>query len=179
MSLPSEKEAIALLKKYSDSKESFDYVLAHVKAVRKLALKIAKKCPDVDIEIVSIGSLLHDIGRFHKLTGKDRIKHGIIGAQILRKEGLHESLARICERHIGVGILACDIEKQQLPLPKKDFVPETKEEKIIAHADNHVFGSVEKSFEDVLDRFVRELGDEHVARAIALKKEIESWISKK
>ena len=65
--------AIPTLKKYSTDNESFEKVLAHVKAVQKVALRIASKFDDVDLEIIKIGSLLHDIGRFK--CGKDYVKN--------------------------------------------------------------------------------------------------------
>ena len=68
-----------------------------------------------------------------------------------------------------------DIIKQGLPLPVQDYVPVSKEEKIIAHVDNLVFGSEEKTFQDVLDRFAKELGEDYVRRAKELKREIESF----
>ena len=171
-----ESKAIEILRKHADSEKSFQHVLAHVKAVQTVSLRIASQCHSpLDTELIRIGSLLHDIGRFAKLTGKERIRHGIIGADILRREGLPEEYARICERHIGVGIKKEDIIKQGLPLPVQDYVPVSKEEKIIAHVDNLVFGSEEKTFQDVLDRFAKELGEDYVRRAKELKREIESF----
>ncbi len=168
-----EQEAINLLEKHSSSPKSFQYVLAHVQAVQRVAVRIAAECKGVDMEVIAIGSLLHDIGRFAELKGKERVRHGIIGGQILREEGVDEAIARIAERHIGVGIRKKDIIEQDLPLPHQDFVPETREEKIIAHADNLIFGHEEKPFEAVVERFRRELGEQYVLRAKKLQKEIE------
>src|SRR3989338_7278903 len=64
MRLITEEQAISLLKKYAPSEEIFQKVLAHVKAVQKVALQIAERCPGVNMELIIIGSLLHDIGRF-------------------------------------------------------------------------------------------------------------------
>lgn len=164
----SEKQAITLLKKYSTSETAFNKVLNHVKAVQKVALRIASRHKDIDMNIIRIGSLLHDIGRF---TATEKITHGIIGAEILRKEGL-ESLARICERHIGAGITKEEIIEKKLPLPKKDFVPKTKEEKIIAHADNLIFGDKEVSFDKVVERFRKELGEYSIKKFIKLKNDV-------
>ena len=137
-----EKEAVELLRKYSTNDESFNRVLSHSKAVQNLALEIAKevkKNHDVDICFVKTASLLHDIGRF-KCYKKNSIRHGVEGGKILSKEGLAK-YARIAETHIGVGITKKDIKKYKLNLPLRDFVPETTEEKIIAYADNLIFGS--------------------------------------
>ncbi|MBR9698864.1 HDIG domain-containing protein [Candidatus Woesearchaeota archaeon] len=168
----SEQEAIALLKKYAPSEELFQKILDHVKTVQRAALRIAEKCKDINLDLIRIGSLLHDIGRFETHS----IQHGIKGAEIIRKEGLDEALARIAERHIGAGISKEDIKDQKLPLPEQDFIPETKEEKIIAHADNLIFGDREGTFEEVLERYKKELGEEHLPKFIKLKQEVESWM---
>ena len=152
-----QKEATALLRKYVKNEEQFRKVLAHSKAVQKAALKIAKKIKKADIGFIKIASLLHDIGRFyHKPGTKESIKHGIKGAEILRKEGL-DRFARVAERHIGVGITKSDIIRQKLDLPLKNYIPKTIEEKIIARADNLIFGDKEKKLDDVIKRFRNEL----------------------
>jgi len=168
-----EDEAIALLKKYSSSEEMFQKILAHVKAVQKVALRIADGCAGVDVHTVSIGSLLHDIGRFQSPSGPQGIIHGVKGGEICRKEGLLEKYALICERHIGAGIPKEEIIKKKLPLPEKDFIPESPEEKIIAHADNLIFGTREGTFQEVVERYRRELGEEYAAAFIKLKEDVE------
>ena len=62
------------------------------------------------------------------------ICHGYIGAQILRKEGFPRH-ARVCERHTGTGLTKEEIIRQNLPLPHRDFLPETVEEQVICYAD--------------------------------------------
>ncbi len=154
-----EKEAIALLRKYSKSKKDFNAVLKHSKAVQKVALRIAKKIKNIDIEFIKTASLLHDIGRFRCHPGKFSYKHGIVGANILRKEGLKKH-ALVAERHLGAGISKKDIKEQKIKLPLKDYLPRTKEEKIIAHADNLIAGSKEISLRRTIERFRKELGKE-------------------
>ena len=106
-----QKKAISLLKKYAKDEEQFRKVLAHSKAVQKAALKIAKKISNADIEFIKLSSLLHDIGRFSCKPGtKESIRHGIKGADILRKEKLPK-FAKVAERHMGVGITKQDIIK--------------------------------------------------------------------
>ncbi len=167
-----QKQAIALLRKYSKDKKDFKKVLAHSKSVQKAALRIAKKIKKADLKFIRIASLLHDIGRFSCKPGtKESIKHGIIGSKILKKEGF-PGLARVAERHIGVGIAKSDIIKQKLDLPLKDYLPKTIEEKIIAHADNLIFGDKERKIGDVIKRFRRELGEGYVKRVLRLDKEL-------
>ena len=118
--------------------------------------------------------MLHDIGMF--LTdspeidchGKEPyIKHGILGRQILEKEGLPKH-ALVCERHIGVGLSLRDIVDQQLPLPHRDMLPVTLEEKIICYADcfyekNPNRLREEKSLEKV-SKSISKWGEENLAR---------------
>ncbi len=169
-----EKQAIAILKKHSPTERVFKIILAHSKAVQKKALSIAKKVPKIDLHLIKIGSLLHDTGRTKFTLGEFSIKPGIEGAKILRKEKLPKC-ARIAERHIGVGIRKQDIKKQALPLPLKDYIPKTREEKIIAHADNLIFGTKPGTLNKVITRFRKELGESYVKRIKKLANEIKSW----
>ena len=169
-----EKGAVELLRKYSNDKESFSKVLNHSRAVQKLALEIAnaiKKNHDVNIDFVKTASLLHDIGRF-KCYKENSIRHGVEGGKILRKEGF-SGYAEIAEKHIGVGITKKDIEKQNLNLPLKDFIPKTTEEKIISYADNLIFGSRVGTIQEVIERYRKELGEEYVKKVINQHNDIE------
>ena len=124
-------------------------LILHSTQVRDKALQIAKynkKLP-LDPEILRNGAMLHDIG-IGKCKAKDifcegeepYLKHGIIGAEMLREYGREhgvdmEIYARICERHTGSGLTAEEIREAGLPLPERDFLPETPEEKVICLAD--------------------------------------------
>ncbi len=153
-----EKEAIRLLKKYCSDNNSFKKILAHSKIVKKVALNIGKKIKGVDLNFIKCASLLHDIGRFQCITKQeDIVKHGIIGSAILRKEGLPK-YALAAERHLGAGISREEILEQGLNLPLKNYIPKSKEEKIIAHADNIVFDQRIGTVEESVKRFSKELG---------------------
>jgi len=171
MSKITEEQAIALLKKHSKNQDSFDKVLAHSKAVQKKAIELAEGIPDIDKDYIRVGSLLHDIGRFDTYPN-DPEKHGIVGAAILRKEDLHE-YAPIAERHLGAGISKEDIEEQGIDLPPKDYIPITKEEKIITHADNLISGDKEITKEQVIDRYEKELGKKAANKVRKLAEEVE------
>lgn len=119
------REAIALLKKYGAS----DGVIEHVKMVRDYAMEIARGV-DCDRELVEAGALLHDIGR----SRTHGIDHAVVGAEILRKEGVDPRIVRIVERHIGAGLTKDEAE--HMGLPPKDYIPVSIEEKIVSHADN-------------------------------------------
>jgi len=155
--LLTEKEALNLLFKTGCSRN----VIAHCKKVSEVAVEIARKLQKnnvkVDLELVKIGALLHDIGRAKTHT----VHHAIVGAEIARKEGLPESIIRIIERHVGGGITAEEAKK--LHWPVKDYIPETIEEKIVCYADKLVEGNRKVSVEVTLKELSRELGENHPA----------------
>lgn len=130
-------------KYYPEENELKKLLIRHSRDVADRALSIAEKHPELDIDrqFLEEGAMLHDIGIFMTdapgihCMGKDPyIRHGIDGAELLRKEGYPEH-ARVCERHTGAGISLKQIKEQNLPLPEQDFLPETLEEKIICYAD--------------------------------------------
>ena len=171
-----EKEAIALLKKYSKDKDSFEKVLAHSKAVQKFALEISKDIPDIDPEHIRIGSLLHDIGRFD-CWEKNPEKHGIRGAEILRDENLPE-YALVAERHLGAGISKEDILERNINLPLKDYIPVTKEEKIITHADNLIHRDKRVSLKECMERYEKMINKKVAKQVKKLAKEVEDMKTK-
>lgn len=140
-------------------------LISHSENVRKKALAIAESSGlDLDLKLVSEGALLHDIGIFkcHApgifCTGNaPYITHGIIGAKLLREYAQQHDIdlerhARICERHTGSGLSIEDIREQKLPLPERDYLPETLEEKAVCLADKFFSKSgdgTEKSLEEV------------------------------
>lgn len=134
-------------------------IIQHCKAVSNLAVKYARELKSrgikIDIELVRIGGLLHDIGR-SKTHGID---HAVVGADIVRAFDLPESVVRIVERHIGSGIPA--EETVNLGLPNRDFLPETLEEKVVSYADKLIEGNHEIDFDEALERFSREFGESH------------------
>lgn len=136
---------------YPDETPLKDLLLKHSSQVRDKALQILEieqnKNLPVDREIVIAGAMLHDIGicQCHAPSilceGQlNYIAHGVIGAEMLRRYSEQEKVdlsafIRICERHTGSGLTAAEIRRQNLPIPEKDFLPETLEEKLICLAD--------------------------------------------
>ncbi|MGA2122202.1 MAG: HD domain-containing protein [Methanoregula sp.] len=110
-------------------------VIAHCRAVRDCALEYARRNPDADYTLIETGSMLHDIGR----GTTHSIRHGQIGADLLRSMGLSEEIARIVECHTGAGLTAD--ECTLLGLEARDCIPRTTEEKIVTHADNLIAGT--------------------------------------
>lgn len=141
MQLPSLDEAKLLHKKYAPSKAAFDSVWGHSQIVRRIALQVVARHHLIDKDLVSTGALLHDIGVYELYEGDELsesrayITHGLLGYKLLRAEGLDEAICRFALLHTGVGITTEDIKNQKLPLPLRDYLAETDEERIVMYAD--------------------------------------------
>ena len=129
---------------YSENDPAREILLLHSTQVRNKALSIARRVKGADLEIISTGAMLHDIGiRFCHAPAlgcfgdDDYLLHGILGAEHLRFLGFEgcEIFASICEKHTGSGISADEIFERKMALPERDYLPETTEEKIICLAD--------------------------------------------
>ena len=130
-------------KYYAGQPELEQILLKHSEDVAQKVLDIAEAHPEfhLDRQFLYEAAMLHDIGILYvDAPGicchgtKPYICHGMLGAELLRNEGL-PAHARVAERHTGTGLTKEEILRQSLPLPPRDFVPETLEEKIICYAD--------------------------------------------
>lgn len=130
-------------KYYSDNAELKDILLRHSSAVARKALDIADRHPELnlDLNFIEEAAMLHDIGVIKtdapdiKCYGHEPyIRHGVLGAEMLRAEGMPRH-ARVCERHTGAGLSLQEIVSRNLPLPHSDLLPETLEEQVICYAD--------------------------------------------
>ena len=146
---------------YKKDSPALPLLLKHSMQVREKALEIVDNVPGADRDIVSAGAMLHDIGIIFCNApdigcygDEDYLLHGILGAEHIRLLGFPdcEIIAGICERHTGSGITAAEIFERKLPLPEKDLIPRTIEEKIICVADKFFSKSgdmKEKSMEKI------------------------------
>jgi uncharacterized protein len=166
-----------ILEKYSISKRYFDIVLRHSLAVLEKSIDIIarkKLYKRADFDLVISGCLLHDIGAFEFMRNfdeeqEDYILHGIIGGKILRKEGFYKE-ALIAERHIGAGLSKNYITRKKLPLPKKDFLPITLEQKIICYADKFHSKSGKKDTLKSIKKEMEKYGQDPLKRFLELEK---------
>ena len=136
--------AIDLINKYySENTDLKRILLTHSRSVADKSLWIADKHPELNLDrqFLEEAALLHDIGVFltnaadiHCTGAYPYICHGYLGADILRKEGypLH---ALVCERHTGAGLSLADILEKDLPVPHREMIPLSMEEKVICFAD--------------------------------------------
>lgn len=163
--LPSREQALQLLHKSCAAN-----VIRHCETVASLATETAKACREkglnVDLELVEIGALLHDIGRSKTHT----VHHAVIGAEMAKSLGLPGSIVSIIKRHVGGGITAS--EAKRLGWPKDIYVPKTIEEKIVAYADKLVEGSHRVPIEVTIRKFSKELSPAAVNRILRLHREI-------
>ena len=137
-------EPLKLLEKYAEGDAALLHVLeVHSRKVAEMALRLARRHPELclDETFVYEAAMLHDIGivrtdapGIHCHGTEPYLRHGLLGGEILRAEGLPRH-ARVAERHTGTGLTAQAILEQQLPLPAIDLVPETLEEQLICYAD--------------------------------------------
>ncbi len=169
--LPTRQVALKLLSKSRCSRR----VIEHCKTVASLAVQIAEACKEkglnVDIQLVEIGALLHDIGR----SKTHSVDHVIVGARIARELGLPSSIVSIIECHAG-GI---DIdEAKRLGWMIKSYLPQTLEEKIVCYADKLIEGKRRVKIERTISRFSKELGKTHpsLGRIAKLHEEFSSLI---
>lgn len=170
--LPSRQAAIKLLKQSGCAPR----VIQHCKTVAKLAVKIAKilqkRGYKVDVRLVEIGALLHDIGR----SKTHSVNHAVAGARIAKDSSLPEPVIRIIERHVGAGIPPEEAER--LGWPKKSYMPQTLEERIVNYADKLIEGTHKVSMEQTIANFSRKMGKNHPAteRLKALDEEFQSLL---
>ncbi|UCF08323.1 MAG: TIGR00295 family protein [Thermoplasmata archaeon] len=143
--LPTRDECLKTLRTSGCSEN----VITHCLAVEGLAVKIAKLA-HADLELVSAGALLHDIGRA-KTHG---VGHAVEGGRIARELGFDERLVLIIERHIGAGITKNEAER--IGLPAGEYIPQTLEEKIVAHSDNLIDEDRKVPVSKVISRFEKE-----------------------
>lgn len=166
-------DPILLIDKYTEGNAELRNVLfVHSKMVADMALRIADRHPELNIdkEFVYEGAMLHDIGivktdapGIHCHGTEHYLRHGLLGGEILRAEGLQKH-ARVAERHTGTGLTPESIISQGLPLPPLDLRPESVEEQLICYADKFYSKTnleQEKSVEKVRRSLLR-FGEEGV-----------------
>lgn len=146
---------------YADQPELEQILLTHSRQVADLCMQVCDRHPELglDRQFLYEAAMLHDIGILRTdapgicCYGTEHyIRHGLIGGEMLRAEGLPRH-ARVAERHTGTGLTPEAIQRQHLPLPLQDYSPETLEEQVVCYADKFFSKTKlqhQKSYERVL-----------------------------
>jgi len=154
MNIPTREECINLLKEYNVPEDT----QKHCKAVNKVAVFLAKKLKekgvDIDVDLVSAGSLLHDIG---KSEGEPAKGHAERGYELLKEK--YPEVAEIVKVHSFFK------------------VPETKtwEQKVVNYSDKRAVLEIitfKERLEDWQERLNLELDPELVNEELEIEKEI-------
>jgi uncharacterized protein len=175
---PDYDEIVQLHKKCAPDSRAFEIIFTHSTIVRDIALYLASKnnLKDINIQLIEAGALLHDIGTYELYENgkfdRDRyITHGVLGYEILRKEGYPESLCRIASNHTGAGITRGMIKEQKLPLPDNDYVANSIEEKLVMYADKFHSKTPRFNTYESYHKFSERFGKEATDRFEAMAKE--------
>lgn len=132
-----------ILNYYKPGTKLYDIYMSHVTDVTNKSISIAQKHPElaIDVHFLEEASMLHDIGIF--MTQAPHIAcqgqypyicHGYLGRDLLINEG-YPRHGLVCERHTGTGLSLETILRRKLPIPHRDMLPVSMEEKIICFAD--------------------------------------------
>lgn len=168
--LPSRKKALIFLKEVGCSQK----VINHCTAVADLALVTANIIQDrginVNLHLVEVGAILHDLGRSVTHT----VDHAVEGAKIAKKAGLPESVISIIKRHVGGGIT----QNEALDLGWKNdvYMPLTIEEKIVSYADKLIEKSKIAPIENTIEKLIKEKKIEPSKRVRILYNEIKTLL---
>lgn len=165
-------------KYYSDNLPLRRIVRIHSEQVANKALDICmKKNLLLEPDDVYIAAMLHDIGvvkcwapDIYSRGSLPYLQHGIEGKKILENNG-YSQYSSICSTHTGAGISSKEIRQNHLPLPEKDFLPQTLLEKLICYADKFYSKSHdltrEKTVQQVLIQ-IKKFGSDSYKRFLEL-----------
>jgi len=128
-------DALNLLREEGCAQNVIEHCIEVSRAAVDIATILQSRGKTIDIELVKVGGLLHDLGR----ARVHDISHVHKGALMAKKLGLDEQIVAIIRNHIGAGLPKH--EAKTLGLPEEDFIPLSLEEKVVAHADNLVKGT--------------------------------------
>ncbi len=161
---PTDPEAIVTLF-YPVGSLTRDLLLRHGERVAGKAMAVLDRAPwlDADRAFVYQAAILHDVGigatRSPQLGCSGSLPyvcHGVEGRRMLDALGLTRH-GRVCERHVGVGLRAVEIAARRLPLPLRDMLPQSLEERLICYADKFFSKSDDGCHEKCIETITRGL----------------------
>ncbi len=135
---------------YRPGSELHTILVGHSRQVADKSLQISENLIrlypklNLDLEFIESAAMLHDIGIFKTRSPAigcqgdlPYICHGYLGRELLDHLNLPKAYGLVAERHTGAGITLDNIVTADLPLPRRDMVPVSLEEKIICCADKY------------------------------------------
>jgi uncharacterized protein len=171
--LPSREQAIELLHKTKCPPQVIKHCIAVADIAVETARDLACRGLKVNIELVEIGALLHDLGRSKNHT----VNHALIGAQIAQSMGLPEQVINMIKRHVGAGITTQ--EAQSLGWPKDIYMPQILEEKIVCYADKLIDHGKKIPIEIEIEKLQKENKKQAAERVRELNEEITTLLGNK
>ena len=138
----------------------------------ELANQLRKKGLEINIQLVEVGAILHDIGR----SESHGVDHSVVGSQIAKSMNLPDPLVNIIKRHVGAGIT--EDEAKEMGWPEDNYVPQTLEEKIVAYADKRIDKGTKVPIEIEVKRLQDKNKPEVAERVRNLHDEITSLLGK-
>jgi uncharacterized protein len=136
MRIPADDEIRALHERLAPTPQAFTLVYTHCEIVARIAAQLGAG-RGADPALVRAGCLLHDIGVYRLGPADAYVRHGLLGDELLAGLGFDGTLRRFCSHHTGVGITRDDVLRQGLPLPPRDYLAETEEERLVMYADKY------------------------------------------
>jgi uncharacterized protein len=170
--LPTREQALQLLKTNGCSNRVIIHCQSVAELAKETAVTLQKKGLNVNVELVEVGGLLHDIGRSKTHT----VNHVVVGAEIAKNAGVPEPVVNIIKRHVGGGLTAA--EAQELGWPKDNYVPAALEEKIVSYADKLVETNERVPIELTVNRLRQENLNDAADRVQKLYDEITNLLGK-
>ncbi len=164
--------------RFAPSSKALESVWKHSLIVAAIVRQLLERYPRLvlDRDLAIDGALMHDIGVYRcvdRVRPKEDevpyLRHGIIGGYILRHEKFRDAIARMAERHTGVGLTVADFLAKGLRPPEHDYLPENVLEKLVCYADK--FHSKSRGFVELNEVIAdqRKFGHHKVAQLLKLK----------
>ncbi|GAA1898620.1 HD domain-containing protein [Lapillicoccus jejuensis] len=155
--VPDDAQVEALHRRYAPSEQVLELVLTHGRVVADIAAQCAERLDEqegpVDLSLLRATCLLHDLGTYALYSPDGRLGnhpayplHALIGATLLREEGVDERVAAAVRTHVLMGLSADDIRASGMLLPVRDYAPQGVVAELLCYADR--FHSKRPCFND-------------------------------
>ena len=150
---------ILIDKYYPEDDDLKALLMKHSRQVADKCILACERHPELQLDraFVEEAAMLHDIGiRWCHAPGifcegeEPYIRHGLIGGEILRKEGFPQH-ARVCERHTGTGLTREQIIRQKVCYADK-FFSKSHSDRVLSVAD--AARSLEKFGHEGVEKFL-------------------------